>query len=108
MIDWRSSGVYSFRFRTIILLICKGQSLFADGKYNRIDGDDSFVSPQCHEMHKEAAKNTDRSPKKVKKRLKYKAGNVNVEDVLHIPLVIPGCMGFDSLHLHLRSIMVIE
>ena len=46
-----------------------------------------FVSPHCREMHKNAAKNMERSSKKVIKQLKHKAGNVHVGDVVHIPLV---------------------
>jgi hypothetical protein len=66
---------------------CKDHSLFVDGEFNRFDGDDSMVSPRRRQMRKTAAKNMDRSSKKVIKRLKHKAGNVHVGDVVHIPLV---------------------
>ncbi len=44
---------------------CKDHSMFVDGAFNRLDGDISFVSPPCHQMHKNAVKNMERLLKKI-------------------------------------------
>jgi hypothetical protein len=67
---------------------CKDNNLFCDGAHSRkIAGMVHDVTPRCKASQEQAAKNMETSAKKVYNRVKSKSGNVNVGDVVHIPLV---------------------
>jgi hypothetical protein len=66
---------------------CKDNCLFFDGSNQRIDGLGHEVSPIRQELREEAAKNMDRSSRKVMKRIKSRSAVVSIGDVVQVPLV---------------------
>ncbi len=67
---------------------CKYNHLFCDGAHSRkVPGLSHDVTPRCKASREQAANNMEKSATKVYNRVKSKSGNVNMGDVVHIPLV---------------------
>jgi hypothetical protein len=66
---------------------CKTDHLFSDIANNRLDRIEHEVSP-CHAaIHRQAAKMTDRSARKVIRRVKSKQALISLGNVVYVPLV---------------------